>query len=108
AKWNFSNIHQGPPSEALTLRGSDGELQIDFLNEEIRLEKNGAFTLLEMPPALDRPWRVERDFIEAVGDPFAPRPHPTFEDGVAYMEVVHAVEDARLSGSRSAVARLGS
>ena len=108
AKWNFSNIHQGPPSEALTLRGSDGELQIDFVTENIRLEKNGAFTLLEMPPALDRPWRVERDFIEAVGDPFAPRPHPTFEDGVAYMEVVHAVEDARLSGSRSAVARLAS
>ncbi len=101
AKWNFSNIHKGPPSDALTLRGSSGALRIDFLTEEIRLEREGEDSPLETPAPLSRPWRVERDFIEAVRDLASPRPHPTFEDGVAYMEVVHAVEDARLSGARA-------
>ena len=100
AKWNFSNIHKGPPSDALTLRGSSGTLRIDFLTEEVRLERDGEVSLLETPAPLSRPWRVERDFMEAVQHPAAPRPHPTFENGVAYMEVVHAVEDARRSGAR--------
>jgi len=34
---------------------------------------------------------VERDFIDAVRNPDAPRPRPTFRDGVAYMRVVEAV-----------------
>ena len=106
AKWNFSNIHEGPPSDALALRGSGGTLRVDFLTEEIRLEKDGGFSLLETPVPLSRPWRVERDFIGAVQNPDAPRPRPTFEDGVAYMEVVHAVEDARLSGSRVSVGEM--
>ena len=106
AKWNFSNIHKGPPSDALTLQGSNGTLRIDFRTEEIRLERDGKVSLLQTPDALSRPWRVERDFIDAVRAPTAPRPHPTFEDGLAYMEVVHAVEDARLSGSRVPVGKL--
>lgn len=105
AKWNFSNIHDGPPSDTLTLRGSGGTLRIDFRTEEIRLERDGMVSLLETPDVLSRPWRVERDFIDAVRAPAAPRPHPTFQDGVAYMEVVHAVEDARLSGSRVSIGK---
>jgi len=98
--WNFSNIHHGPPVEALTVRGTNGDLHINFLTEEIHLEKNGAVSALATPSALSRPWQVEWDFIEAVRNPLSPRPHPTFEDGTAYMSVVHAVEDARLSGTR--------
>jgi predicted dehydrogenase len=98
AKWSFSNIHGGPPSDALTLCGSGGALRIDFLTGEIRLEKDSRISLLETPDTLIREWRVERDFIDSVRNPDGPRPHPTFVDGVAYMEVVHAVEDARLSG----------
>lgn len=105
--WDFSNIHKGPASQALTVRGSSGTLKIDFLTEEIRLEKNGKGSLLETPDAFSRPWQVEKDFIEAVRNPGSPRPHPTFEDGVAYMEVVHAVEDARLSGVRVPVGQPG-
>lgn len=103
ANWVFSNIRQGPPSDSLTLQGTAGTLRIDFLTEEIRLEKNGAATVLETPDALSRPWRVEQDFIAAVRSPSPPRPRPTFADGIAYMEVVHAVEDARLSASRTPV-----
>lgn len=98
ATWNFSNIHEGPPSDALTLCGSKGSLRIDFLTSEIRLEKSGRISLLDTPDTLAREWRVERDFIESVRNPALPGPRPTFADGVAYMEVVHAVEDARLSG----------
>ena len=100
ARWNFSNIHSGDPVEALTLTGRGGRLRIDFLTEEIRLEKDGTVSLLETPAGLSRPWQVERDFIDAVRSPTLPHPRPTFEDGVAYMEVVQAVEDARISGIR--------
>lgn len=96
ARWNFSSIHSGDPVEALTLRGSGGRLRIDFLTEEIRLEKDGTVSLLETPAELTRSWQVERDFIDAVRSPALPRPRPSFEDGVAYMEVVHAVEEARI------------
>lgn len=100
ATWHFSNIHDSSPVEALTVRGSDGILRLNFLTEEIHLEKNGAVSSLATPLTLSRPWQVERDFVEAVRNPHSPRPHPTFEDGIAYMSVVHAVEDARLSGTR--------
>lgn len=104
ADWSFSNVHAGPAVEALTVCGEGGELRIDYLTEEIRLERAGERTSLETPAELGRPWRVEADFIQAVRDSNFPRPRPTFEDGVAYMAVVHAVEDARLSGKRIPVA----
>lgn len=106
ARWNFSNIHRGTPVEALMIKGSSGNLEIDFLTEEIRLEKGGEVSLLETPAGLSRPWQVERDFIDAVRSPAGPRPHPGFEEGVAYMEVVQAVAEARRSGSRIPVRSL--
>ena len=40
---------------------------------------------------------VEDDFLAAVKSRGRMRPHPTFEDGVAYMRVVQAVADSRAS-----------
>lgn len=100
AKWNFSTVHDGPQSDVLTLHGSEGTLKIDFLTELIQLERSGEVSELDCPAVLSRPWQVERDFIEAVRNPGGPRPHPDFQGGVAYMKVVQAVEDARLTGAR--------
>ena len=100
ARWNVSNSHAGRPSETLTLRGGKGRLRIDFLTEEIRLEKAGTDSLVETPAELSQSWQVEKQFLNAVRFPALPRPHPTFEDGVAYMEVVQAVESARITGTR--------
>ena len=100
ASWNFSNIHTGSPSETLTLRGAGGRLSIDFLTEAIRLKKSGTDSLVETPAGLSHPWQVEKQFVNAVRFPALPRPHPTFKDGVAYMEVVQAVESSRVTGTR--------
>jgi predicted dehydrogenase len=100
AKWEFSTVHDGPQSDVLTLLGSDGTLKIDFLTELIQLERSGLVSELDCPAVLSRPWQVEKDFIEAVRNPGGPRPHPDFQDGVAYMKVVQAVENARLTGAR--------
>ncbi len=100
AKLVFSAIHNGPPAQTLAMKGSTGTLTIDFLTEEICLVQSGEISRLETPPQLSRPWRVEQDFVEAARDPSKPRPRPTFTDGVAYMKVVEAVDEARVSGTR--------
>ena len=103
ATLNFSTIHKGPPTHTLTLDGSTGTLTIDFLTEKIRLTQGERFSMLETPDLLSRPWRVEKDFVEAVRNPSQPRPRPTFADGVAYMKVVEAVDEARRSGTRVSI-----
>jgi len=100
ATLEFSNVDPNPPLESLVITGETGTLIADFAAETLTLESEGRTELLTTPPELDRPWQVERDFIDAVRNPSAPRPHPTFRDGTAYMRVVDAVETARLTASR--------
>lgn len=107
ALWKFSSIYTGQPVEKLTLKGTEGQLTIDFLTEEIRVENDETVTLLETPARFYHPWLVEREFIAAVRSPTDPRPHPNFEDGVAYMEVVQAVDVARVSGLPTPVGSKG-
>ena len=104
ARLNFSTIHKGPPAQALTLVGSMGTLKIDFVTEEISLMKGSTASRLETPPSLSRPWRVEKDFIEAVRAPLLSRPRPDFADGLAYMKVVDAVDEAWRCGTRVSIA----
>lgn len=89
----FSAVHPGPSVDSLEVVGSDGCLSLDFGSEQIQLLKPGqrAAQNLLVPESLDRPWQVEADFIAAVRKPEAPRPHPNFRDGVAYMGVVEHV-----------------
>jgi hypothetical protein len=46
-----------------------------------------------VPAHLVRVWLVEADFVNAVRDPAAARPHPDFTDGLRYMRVVQMVDD---------------
>lgn len=98
--WSFSGVFSGSPMECLEVTGSEGVLACDFARETFSFEAAGRDPrLLELPPEFDRPWRVERDFIEAVREPSVPRPHPDFRDGVAYMRVVQMVHEALKDGS---------
>ncbi|MEI7958315.1 MAG: gfo/Idh/MocA family oxidoreductase, partial [Verrucomicrobiota bacterium] len=54
---------------------------------------------VEIPAEAEGHWTVEKEFIAAVKNPASPRPHPTFEEGVAYMRVVQAVADS-IAGQR--------
>ncbi len=90
----FSGVYAGEPVESLQITGTTGVLTLNYAKDEIRLEQNGTSKLLTVPPELTRPWQVEADFIAAVRNLSAPRPHPTFADGVQYMAVVQRVNDA--------------
>ncbi|CAN5561595.1 Gfo/Idh/MocA family oxidoreductase [soil metagenome] len=93
AELEFSGVYAGEPTDSLEIAGSKGVLTFDFLKDEIWLHHDKHRELLAVPPELSRPWQVEADFISAVRDPSAPRPHPNFADGVQYMGVVQRVND---------------
>lgn len=91
----FSGVAAHAPTDKLWLFGSAGTLSYDFVTEEITLGKPGAAVeIVPVPYEMQREWTVERDFIQAVRDPNAPRPKPDFTEGVCYMRVVEAVWDA--------------
>lgn len=90
----FSGVHSGPAADRLEITGDKGVLVYDFAQETLAIERPEGSERLEVPEQFDRPWRVEQDFIEAVRNPAAPRPHPDFRDGVAYMRVVQMVHEA--------------
>ena len=92
---DLSATDPGPARESITIIGEKGHLHYDYIRGEITLiHPDGHSEILTVPSADDRPWQVERDFITAVRNPDAQRPHPTFRDGVAYMRVVQAVHEA--------------
>jgi len=93
--FEFSGVYPGDPIDCVDIIGTRGILRYDFSDDTITLERNShaIAEVLEIPEELERSWTVERDFIEAVRNPKAPRPRPNFEDGVAYMEVVQTVSD---------------
>lgn len=88
----FSGVAAHAPTDKLWIFGSEGTLVYDFATEELALGKTGG-TLepVAVPQEMQRAWAVERDFIEAVRDPSAPRPRPDFTEGLCYMRVVDAV-----------------
>lgn len=96
---HFNCVYPGRGGNRLHAAGSTGLLEFDFSADAIFLQEPGHSPVpMQAPKDLQRPWRVERDFIEAVRKPGAPRPRPTFRDGVAYMRVVDAVQESMRSG----------
>ncbi len=92
----FSGVSAFAPADRLEIYGNRGTLHYDFSGDTITLGQVGerAAAVVEIPPAMERPWTVEKDFIAALKNPSAPRPHPNFDDGVAYMRVTQAVADS--------------
>jgi predicted dehydrogenase len=95
----FSGINALPPGDRLEVYGDSGTMTYDFGADVVRAGKDGDRALheVEITPDLEGEWSVEDDFLAAVKSRGRMRPHPTFEDGVAYMRVVQAVADSRSS-----------
>ncbi|MBL9134202.1 MAG: Gfo/Idh/MocA family oxidoreductase [Verrucomicrobiaceae bacterium] len=98
----FSGVAAHAPTDKLWIFGSEGTLSYDFVTDEIHLGKRGGkIEAVPVPAELQRTWTVERDFIAAIRDPQAPRPTPSFVEGLCYMRVVDGVWQAM--DSRAAV-----
>ena len=91
--FEFSGVHAGPPEDFIEIVGSTGTLRYDYLSDQITLLSPDAAQpeTLPIPADLLGSWQVEADFIRAVRDPAAPRPHPDSTDGLRYMRVVQKV-----------------
>jgi predicted dehydrogenase len=95
----FSGVASHARNDELTLFGTEGTLVYDFVTEEVKVGKvGGQMKVVSVPSELAWEWTAERDFINAVMDPSAPRPKPDFSEGIRYMRVVHAVAMAQDSG----------
>lgn len=93
----FSGVDPHGSGDRLEIYGSRGTLTYDFGSDVIQggqVGEDGLHTI-EIPSDLAGDWRVEEDFLAAVKSKGRMRPHPDFEDGVAYMRVVQAVADSR-------------
>jgi predicted dehydrogenase len=101
----FSGVAAHAPTDKLWLFGSEGTISYDFVSDELCLgPRGGKLEPLAIPTELQRTWTVERDFIAAVRDPQAPRPSPSFLEGICYMRVVDAVWQAMHSQVAARVA----
>lgn len=87
----WSGVAQFAPNETLSLYGRDGTLVYNFTKNEIWGARRGDKELqqLTIPPELETPWSVEKDFIDAVVR--GGHPEPSFETGVEYLEFTEAV-----------------
>lgn len=96
----FSGVAAHAPADKLWIFGSGGSLSYDFVTDEVTLGKAGATAVaVDVPAEMQGGWTVERDFIQAVRDPSAPRPKPDFTEGVCYMRVVDAVWESMEKGA---------
>ncbi len=97
----LSGITPGPAIDDLRLDGADASFYYNLSADTLRLTPRSDHQPRPLPIPEEKaiPWSVEHDFIHAVRHPDAPRPHPTFADGVAYMRVVQAVADSIAHGS---------
>jgi predicted dehydrogenase len=95
----FSGVAAHAPGDKLWIYGTEGMLSYDFTTDEVALGRAGApLESVLVPTTMQHEWTVERDFIEAVRDPSAPRPRPDFTEGVCYMRVVEAVWESLETG----------
>lgn len=87
----WSGVSQFAPHPTLTLYGDQGTLEYDFATDQIRGGRRGDTEMrtIELPDAFETPWTIEQDFITAVRT--GQHPEPSFETGLAYMELTEAV-----------------
>jgi predicted dehydrogenase len=94
-----------PPQDTIEIYGNEGTITYNFVTDEIRLGKRGGdMQVVPIPAEEAKEWTVERDFVNVVLDPKAPRPKPDFLEGMKYMRVVQAAAEALESGELVRVA----
>ena len=95
----FSGISAFAPDDSVEIYGTEGTLTYNFVTDEILLGKRGdALEKVTIPADELKRWSVERDFIDAVLNPHAPRPKPDFLEGLKYMRVVQAAAESMDGG----------
>ncbi|MCC5829650.1 MAG: Gfo/Idh/MocA family oxidoreductase [Phycisphaeraceae bacterium] len=85
----------------LTILGSGGTLRVDAMSNIYLGRQGEQIKAIDVPPALQRPWRAEQDFIEAVGeahDSGSWSAHPDFAEGLGYMLKMEAMHLAAKEG----------
>jgi predicted dehydrogenase len=94
----WSGVSLYAPDSKLNLYGRDGTLEYNFSTDQVRGARRGdeALATIELPADLETPWTVEQDFITAVRT--GGHPEPSFETGVAYMELTEAVHLSASTG----------
>jgi hypothetical protein len=100
----LSGVASHGRTDEQTIFGTEGTQVYDFAAERVLMGKpGGKLEELPIPSELRREWTVERDFINAVLNPEAPRPKPDFIEGLRYMRVVQSVAMAQDSGEAQRV-----
>jgi predicted dehydrogenase len=85
----------------LIIRGLDATIRYNF-GKTIELARHGQpFEVVEVPYHLQRDWRVEEDFIQAVrlamkGQPW--KVSPDFDEGILYMRKMEAIHQSARTG----------
>lgn len=92
-------VHHG--EDRVEVFGSKATLHYDVDADVLRMARAGEPTMSEVAIAPEdrydlANWRVEQDFIEAIRE--GKEYHPSFEDGLRYMQVVQAVYDSAREG----------
>jgi predicted dehydrogenase len=93
-------VHHG--EDAIEVYGSEGSLRYEVASDTLYGaapgQPMGSATIDVRDTADADTWRVERDFIDAIRD--GTEYHPSFEDGLKYMQVIQAVYDSAREGRR--------
>jgi predicted dehydrogenase len=100
AQYSLSGIAHAASSDRIEVYGSKGTLIYDMGSDVLLAAEFPQGSLKEMPLSDDESsgWEVELDFVRAVRGERPPE--PSFEDGVAYMDVVEATALSCRTGSR--------
>lgn len=93
-------VHHG--DDTIEMYGSEGSLRYEVATDTLYGAAPGqpmGSATVDVRDASDAAqWRVERDFIDAIREGIAY--HPSFEDGLKYMQVIQAVYDSARDGQR--------
>ncbi len=98
---HHSGVSQHAQQQHITIRGTNGTLRVSPMRS-IEFAKAGEdLQPLEVAPQQQRPWRVERDFVEAVraaqrGETWSVS--PDFTEAARYMRKVQAIHDSAGKG----------
>lgn len=104
-----SGVTPHEPKSELTVVGRDKSLRIRIVDNEMKVdlaEGDRGFRQVEPPPEQTNPWRVERDFVDAVraaqrGEPWRnpASTTPDFHEARKYMLKMHAIHRSAESGA---------
>jgi len=99
-QYSLSGLAHLAPSNRVEVYGCHGTILYDLAGERIYTARTSDESLKELPLSDDesREWTVELDFIRAVRG--ERDPEPSFEDGVAYMDVVEAAARSCRTGEQ--------